>query len=155
MTGTPATPDGDAPLADRAYRAAAAAYLAAPHGWQAGVHAALAEVLDLLAREEEETVRCSVLATPTLAGMTERNRLVERFAGLLGPRTEATDVARPDILAEAVGESVLELIGSYVAERRVGELPDALPTATLLALTPFVGSDAAEELAGSASDQRR
>lgn len=155
MTGRPAAPEGDAPLADRAYRAAAAAYLAAPHGWEAGVHAALAEVLELLAREEEETARCAVLTAPTLAEMAERNRLVERFAGLLGPRGEATDVARPEVLAEAVGESVLELIGSYVAERRVAELPEALPTATLLALTPFVGSDAAEELAGSASDQRR
>jgi len=155
MTVERATPDGAAALAERAYRAAATAYLAAPHGWEQGVQAALGEVLDLLAREEAQTSGCAVLATPSLAAMTQRERLVERFVRLLGPSPATTGVAHPDVVAEAVGESVLELIGQYVTEDRVTELPEALPIATLLVLTPFVGSDAAERLATTRGDARR
>lgn len=147
--------DGDERLADLAYHAAARAYRAAGGDWEHGVSAALGELLDLLAAQQSQTERCTALAENSLEAIEQRGRLVARFADLLGPTTRTTNVARPAVVAEAVGHSVVELIGRYVAERRAAELPDALPIATLLTLTPFVGPDAAERLATSAVEERR
>lgn len=155
MSGERATLGGNPRFADRAYRAAANGYLADPHDWETAVHSALDELLRFLAREEEETARCAALASQTVTGLAERNQVVDRFVELLGPRPGTVEVAHPEVVAEAVGESVVELIRRYVEQNRVAELPDALPAATVLALTPFVGPETAEALALADGDRAR
>jgi hypothetical protein len=42
---------------------------------------------------------------------------------------------------------LFDLIRAHAVERRIESLPESLPTATLIALSPFVGSEQAEQLA--------
>lgn len=139
----------DDSFADRAFRVAANAYDASSEGWEWATRAALAELLAFLARQPEQTETCmAVDPGEHRAALMHRDRVVERFAALLRPGFAIPPQPPPPVVAEAIGGGILELIRIYVEERRVDDLPSALPSATLIALTPFVGSERAERLAG-------
>jgi hypothetical protein len=141
------TPLDGGTFADRAFRVATDAYAASPASWERSVQSALAELLAFLAGESEQTEGCVALAPGGHPGTLEhREELVERFATLLSPGFE-TPQPPPPIVAEAIGGAILELVRIHVKERRVDDLPSALPTATLIVLTPFVGPKQAGELA--------
>lgn len=130
----------DEPFADRAFRVAADAYAAAPAGWERAIQSALAALLAFLARQPEQTETCVAIAPGAdRAALARRDEVVERFSTLLDPGFAIPPERPPSIVAEAIGGSILELIRIYVEERRVDDLPSALPNATLIALTPFVG----------------
>jgi hypothetical protein len=133
---------------DRAFRAAADAYVACPASWERATRSALAELLAFLARQPEQTETCVAISPGDHpAALVRRDEVVERFAALLRPGFGIPPQPPPSVVAEAIGGGILELIRIHVEERRVEELPDALPSATVLALTPFVGPERAEQLA--------
>lgn len=138
----------DEPFADQAFRIAAEAYAASPAGWERAIRSALAELLAFLAREPEQTATCLAIGPGEHpAALVHRDEVVERFTTLLGPGFAMPREPPPPVVAEAIGGGILELIRIHVEERRVDDLPSALPSATLIALTPFVGPEHAERLA--------
>lgn len=130
---------------DEAFTVAAEAFVGAAGGWAEAVHAALAALLDHLAAAPARSRSCLTETDPAAADRRDRN--LERFAELLEPGYELADPRPPAIAAEAVTGGIFELIRSYALEDRVDALPYALPVATVIALTPFVGSDRAERTA--------
>lgn len=138
----------DSSFANRAFRVAADAYQASPAGWAPAIRSALAELLAFLADQREQTETCVAIAPGEHpAALARRDEVVEQFTSLLDPGFAIPAQPPPPVVAEAVGGGILELIRIHVEERRVGDLPSALPHATLIALTPFVGAKRAGELA--------
>lgn len=134
--------------ADQAFAAAADAFASSPGGWPESVHAALARLLEFLAGSPAMTRMFAVEALHTGApALTRLDRALDRFAELFEPGYELADPPPPPVTTEAVSGSVFELVRGHAAEHRLEELPLALPTATVVTLTPFVGAAEAERIA--------
>jgi hypothetical protein len=138
----------DEPFADRAFRLATAAYAASAASWERGIQSALAELLAFLARQPEQTQTCVAIASNEHPAVPMyRDQVIGRFTTLLSPGFAIPLKPPPPVVAEAIGWGILELIRIHVEERRIEDLPNALPDATLIALTPFVGPAGAEQVA--------
>jgi len=146
-------PTGES-FADEAYAVTVDAYGRSPDRWERAVPAAIARLFGFLADRADQTKEC-ILADHG-AGSTalaRRDRVIARFTALLEPGFEAAEVPPPPVVAEAIGGGIYELVRSHVLERRLQELPAAVPSATVVVLTPFMGSDRANELARSENVQ--
>lgn len=136
--------------AEQAFAASADAYMQTPGGWAEAVHAALAQLLDFLAGSPELTRMCIVDALYAGSPALERrDRVLARFADFLEPGYAESPDPPPEVVSEAISGGVYELIRAHAVERRVESLPHSLPEATVIALSPFVGSEEAERLAAS------
>ncbi|HWM10674.1 MAG TPA: hypothetical protein VNO82_15075 [Solirubrobacteraceae bacterium] len=150
MTSGGAAPPGGA-FADQAFAAAAGAYARTPGEWEQAIRAAIAELFGFLSRHRSQTLAC--MAGDGDAGreaLTDRDRVIARFATLLAPGFDAASAPPPPVVAEAIGGGIYELVRAYALERRLGELPDAVPDATVVALSPFLGAQGASAVAGAA-----
>lgn len=142
----------EAAFADQAFTAAADAYMRTPGNWELAVQAALAGLFEFLAAAPERTRACVVDALYSgRPGLERRDRLLERFSEFLEPGYAQSVDPPPDVVAEAVSGGVYELIRTHVVERRTERLLEALPAATVIALSPFVGSKEAERLAAASN----
>jgi AcrR family transcriptional regulator len=129
-------------LVERAYDA--------QHDWRYGVRAGLSALfgffagepafahmamIDVLAATERTTARAFKGATP--------------YAQMLhpGPGHTPGGVRVPEVTVQAIGGGLFELMLHHVLQRRVPELPVMVPRATYFALAPFVGAEAAGEVA--------
>jgi len=149
MTDGGASPPGQS-FADEAFAATADAYARAPGGWELAIQSAIAGLFDFLARRPAQTNACIVGdcgAGPD--ALARRDRTIDRFVALLRPGFARAAMPPPPIVADAIGGGIYELVRSHVLERRLGELPEAAPDATIVALAPFVGTDGAIELVSS------
>ena len=118
---------------------------AAHDDWRLAVRAGIGTLLSFLATEPAFARSALVdaqIATPRTA---ERARFaVDAFARLLVPGLEQTRGREPDpVTIEAVAGGVLELCVHYTLAGRIAELPELAPTATYVALAPFVGGEEA------------
>jgi hypothetical protein len=68
------------------------------------------------------------------------------FGELLAPGQEAAG-DMPGVTRTAVGGAVFTLATEAIAEGRTARLPELVPMATFIALAPFIGADAAAEVA--------
>jgi hypothetical protein len=135
---------------ERAYQAAADAYAHSQGGWPQAVQAALAGLLDFVADEPAASHTCLVEGYGSGALTLERRDwILERFADFLKPAYEEDSDSPPAVVAEAVSGGVFELIRAHAVERGIESLPDALPEATLIVLSPFLGPAKAERLAAT------
>ena len=140
-------------FADQAFAAAADAYAATPESWELAVHAAITAVFVFLADRPAETKACIVGDCGSgPAALARRDRVLERFAGLLEPGFAEAVNPPPPVVAEAIAGGIYELVRCHVFERRLDLLPDAIPDATVVALSPFVGPADAIGLANSAKN---
>jgi hypothetical protein len=150
MTAGGAPPPA-APFADQAFAAAADAYARSSASWGVGVGAAIANLFSFLSSRPSQTTACIVGDYDTSkVALARRDRTVARFTALLQPGFEATPTPPPPVVAEAIGGGIYELVRSHVLEQRLDELPDAVPAATVVALSPFLGADFASEVADMA-----
>jgi len=134
--------------AEQALTASADAYMSSPGSWAEAVHAALAGLLDFLAGSPAMTRMCTVEALNAGSPALERrDRVLERFADFLEPGYAQRPDPPPTVVSEAISGGVFELIRAHAVERRIESLPQSLPEATVIALSPFVGSEQAERLA--------
>ena len=141
------------PFADRAFRVTVDAYVASAARWERAIPSALAGLLAFLAAQPEQTRTCIAVAPGEHpAALARRDQIVERFVTLLRPGFAIPAKPPPAVVAEAIGGGILELIRIHAEERRLEDLPSALPNATLIALTPFVGPEHAEQLAAGFGD---
>ncbi|HEX2161337.1 MAG TPA: hypothetical protein VHF88_05890 [Thermoleophilaceae bacterium] len=150
MSDGGAAPPDDT-FADQAFAVAADAYArSTSDSWERAVHAAIARLFGFLAERPLETRTCVVRdcgAGPRALG--QRDRAIDRFAQLLQPGFAAAATPPPPVVAEAITGGIYELVRSHVLERRLGELPDAVPDATIVALAPFLGTAGAIDLVDS------
>jgi hypothetical protein len=153
MTAGGARPPGDS-FADQAFAAAAAAYAATPQGWERAVRAAIAALFEFLVDRPTQTSAC--VAGEHAAGqdaLARRDQLIDRFVTLLRPGFAAADRSPPPVVAEAIGGGIYELVRSHVLERRLDRLTEAIPDATVVALSPFLGPADALEVAHATNVQ--
>jgi hypothetical protein len=74
---------------------------------------------------------------------------IAAFAKMLVPGVEEApgQSAAASVTVEAIAGGIFDLCLHYAFEGRIRELPDLLPSATYIALAPFLGSDAALRVA--------
>jgi AcrR family transcriptional regulator len=133
---------------EQALAVAANAYMKAPGSWVDGIHAALEALLESVAGSPALTRMCLVDVMhvgPT--ALERRDRALERFSDFLEPGYALSPDPPPSVVSEAISGSVYELIRSRAIERRVESLPESLADATVITLSPFVGSELAEQVA--------
>jgi hypothetical protein len=153
MTGGGASPPDDS-FADQAFAAAAEAYACAPGSWERAIGAAIAGLFDFLAERPGQTETCIVRDCGTgRAALARRDRTIARFADLLEPGFATAAAPPPPLVAEAIGGGIYEIVRSHVLERCLDLLPDAVPDATVVALSPFLGAAGAVALASAQSMQ--
>jgi AcrR family transcriptional regulator len=136
-----------------AFGAAAHAFLRAGGTWAEATRAALAGMLEVAAGAPALTRLCMTAAFHGSDRATERhNRAIELFSGFLETGSAATGERPLDarLTREMIAGGIFELIRAHVVEQRLDELPDALPSVTILTLTPFVGREEAGRIAGLA-----
>jgi AcrR family transcriptional regulator len=117
--------------------------------WRLAVRAGIAALFRFLATEPSFAhiaLLDAMIATPRTA---ERARIgVGAFARLLVPGAEQTHgLVPPAVTVEAIAGGLFELALHYALEGRIAELPELVPTATYIALAPFVGGEEAAQVA--------
>jgi AcrR family transcriptional regulator len=127
--------------------------------WRLGVRAGIAALFEFLAGEPafaHIALIDAMIATPLTA---ERSNVgVTSLAQMLVPaRDEAPgQSARPPVTIQAIAGGIYELCLHHALQGHIEELPQMLPSATYVALAPFIGSeDAARVAAGDDRRQRR
>ena len=111
-----------------------------PHAVQDGLHAFFAFMA-------LNPAVAALAGLEIFAGGIERHeRSLQRFQALLGPGFEAYPDTSP-IVAEAVGGSIAELLYQQLRENDPKRLFALAPAATFVALSPFVGVEAATAIA--------
>jgi hypothetical protein len=129
-------------FADEAFAATADAYAREPGGWENAIQAAIGGLFDFLADRPDQANACIVDdcgAEPR--GLAQRDRMLDRFAELLRPGFAAAPAPPPPVVAEAITGGIYELVRAHVLERRLSDLPAAVPDATIVALSPFKGAE--------------
>jgi hypothetical protein len=140
----------DSSFADEAFAAAASAYADARESWELAIRAGIAGLFGFLAARPQQTSACIVGGLRGGPGaLAGQDRLIERFAELLAPGFDVAPTPPPPIVTEAIGGGIYAIVRGYVLERRLDELPAAAPDATFVALSPFLGSANAVELANA------
>jgi AcrR family transcriptional regulator len=122
---------------------------AAQDDWRLAVRAGIAALFRFLATEPSFAhiaLLDAMIATPRTAA---RARIgVGAFARLLVPGAELTHgQVPPAVTVDAIAGGLFELALQYALEGRIAELPELVPTATYIALTPFVGGEEAAQIA--------
>jgi AcrR family transcriptional regulator len=130
----------------QSFAAALPAYQRAPD-WPHAVRAGLAALLAYLAAEPAwaQLSIVEVLAAGPLA-MERRDSALSLFEGLLGPGYELAPDVHP-VVAEAIGGAIYALMYEQIRDRGAHRLPELLPAAVIIALAPFVGTEAACKIA--------
>lgn len=138
---------------DVALRGVEHAYMDAGGEWTERMHAAIARLVDLAVANPRLTRLCTVeIFDAGQLGLDRRDRSMARFMRLceLGYAQVAPEGLSTRLVPQVVAGAVFELIRSHVVENRLEHLPEALPTATLIVLSPVVGRDEALRIAGAA-----
>jgi len=118
--------------------------------WPAQVAAAIRAGFEFAAADP---VAANLLTNEALArgrdGIARYHRLIEYAAGLLAPgRNESPEGALlPEILEYAIASGIATLVAQRVDQGRAGELPALIPDTVQFALTPYLGSGAARQIA--------
>ncbi len=134
-------------FADEAYAATAAAYARAPGEWEVAVREAIAGLFGFLSGRSGETNDCVAAEHARgLPAIAMRDHDIARFVALLQQDYEGPS-SPPAVVAEAIGGGIYEIVRSHALDRRLDELPASAPAATVIALSPFVGSERANEVA--------
>jgi AcrR family transcriptional regulator len=133
-------------LVERAYdaqpdwRYGVRAGIAALFGFLAGEPAfAHMAMIDVLAATERTTARAFKGAAP--------------YAQMLhpGPGHTPGGLRIPEVTVQAIGGGLFELMLNHALQHRMHELPVMVPRATYFALAPFIGAEAAGEVATGAT----
>lgn len=141
--------DSVATFTRQLFTAAATAFMSADGDGPRALHAALAAVLLGTARAPEMTYM-SVVELPRLGPPAhERHaRMVTLFAELLSAGFAAIDEPppNPETLSLCIGGGVWESVRRHAVERRLHELPEALPAISQVCVSTLYGIDEARRV---------
>jgi hypothetical protein len=118
--------------------------------WPEQVAAAIRAGFEFAAADPEAA---NLLTNRALAhgrdGIARYHRLIDYSAGLLVPGRELSPEGAllPEILETAVASGIATLVAQRVDQGRASELPTLVPDAVQFALTPYLGSEGARQLA--------
>jgi AcrR family transcriptional regulator len=141
----------------KAYASAERAYLAAGD-WQLGVRSGLAALFEFLAAEPSFAHLALVDALVATGRTAERANLgLDALARMLVPGLEQApgESPRAPVTIEAVAGGIFDLCLHYALQGRIEELPELVPSATYIALAPFLGSEEAARVASAQPSDRR
>jgi AcrR family transcriptional regulator len=114
--------------------------------WPERVHAGLRDLLDYLARRPEATYMTTVeLFAAGGRAQGRRDDTMDLFIGKLAPGAELPE--KTPVALEALAGALYTLFYSQIANEGAARLREILPTVTFVALAPFVGNEAAAEIA--------
>jgi len=133
----------------KALASALRAYSAAGE-WKLGVRAGIEALFEFLAEEPSFAHLALVDALFATARTAERSNIgIAAFAKMLVPGLEEApeQSAGSPVTIEAIAGGIFDLCLHYAFQGRIGELPELVPSATYIALAPFLGSDAAARVA--------
>jgi hypothetical protein len=122
------------------------AFLIADGEWPERMRAALARLLEVAATHQRHAELCTMrIFEAEQEGLDRRDVWMSRFMELCwaGYEQSGTAGAPTRLVAPIAAGAVFELIRSHAVEGRLAKLPDALPTATLIVLSPILGRDEA------------
>jgi AcrR family transcriptional regulator len=122
---------------------------AAQEDWRLAIRAGIGALFRFLATERsfaQIALLDGLIATPRTA---ERSHYgVSAIARMLVPTEEQTHgVVPPAVTVEAIAGALFELGLHYALAGKLAELPELVPTATYIALAPFVGGEEAALIA--------
>jgi AcrR family transcriptional regulator len=118
--------------------------------WRLGVRAGLRALFDFLAAEPSFAHIALVDALIATARTAERSYIgVDGLARMLVPGLEEAPGQSPraPVTIEVIAGGIFDLCLHYAFQGRIGELPELVPSATYIALAPFVGSKEAARVA--------
>ncbi len=122
------------------------AYEAHPDHWPCAIAAGLGALIDYLA---SEPAHAHLILVDTFGANPEaieiRNSAMHAFAAYLRPGYELAEQPVPAIAAEAVAGGIWQVLHHYIENDCIAQLPAAAPQLVYLALTPFLGPQAAAE----------
>jgi AcrR family transcriptional regulator len=136
---------------DRASRRALgvtlASFQAAP-SWPQAIRASLQTLLDFIAAHPEfaRLAFFEVLAAGPAARKRARARM-EGFSALLDPGFQQSEEPPPRIVSALVAGGAWGVIQFHIAQGATARLGELAPSLSYFALTPFIGADAAAEVA--------
>jgi AcrR family transcriptional regulator len=117
--------------------------------WRLAVRAGIAALFDFLASEPSFAhiaLLDALIATEHTAQRSSAG--VDAFAQMLAPGMEETGgAAPPPVTLEAIAGGLFEVCLHYALAGRIGKLPEAIPSATYIALAPFLGGEEAARIA--------
>jgi AcrR family transcriptional regulator len=138
----------------KALASAERAYTAAGE-WKLGVRAGVETLFEFLAEEPFFAHLALVDALVATARTAERANIgIASFAKMLVPGLEEApeQSAASPVTIEAIAGGIFDLCLHYAFQGRIGELPELVPSATYIALAPFLDSrEAARVAVGSAA----
>ncbi len=125
------------------------AFAEAP-SWRIGVRDGLCSLMSYLA-SEPAFARLSLMGTgvATPRAYEISNRGVAAYARLLTPGFEEAPKRKrpPQITVDAITGGLQEMFLHYAAQGRIEDLPELTADATYVALAPFIGAEAAAQVA--------
>lgn len=152
----PALDDGERLLAAYdeamgiALRALEETFVETDGSWAERMAAAIATLFELAAANPEQANLCVVeIFEAGGPGLERRDRWMSRFMRLCEAAYAHTDSpeAPTRLMPQVSAGAIFELIRTHVTDERLDRLPAALPTATLIVLSPMVGRDEARRVA--------
>ena len=120
--------------------------------WRQGVRGGLTALFNFLAGEPAfaHMAMIDVLAA-TERTSTRAFKGAAPYAHMLQPDPKHAPNGRPpEVMVHAIAGGLFELMLHHALQRRMHELPVMVPRATYFALTPFIGAQAAGEIATAA-----
>ena len=123
---------------------------AAESDWRLAVRAGMSALFEFLATEPAFAHIALVDALIATQRSAERSNVgVGAFARMLVPGLEETrePAGPPSIMVEAISFGIFDLCLHYALQGRIRELPELVPTATYIALAPFLGGEEAARVA--------
>lgn len=117
--------------------------------WRLAVRAGIDALFGFLASEAAFAHIALIDALTATAHTAERSKEgVGAFAQMLVPGLGKTrGFAPPAITVEAIAGGIFDLCLHYALSGRIGELPELVPSATYVALAPFLGGEEAARIA--------
>jgi AcrR family transcriptional regulator len=117
--------------------------------WRLAVRAGIAALFDFLASEPSFAHLALLDALIATEHTAQRSRAgVDAFAQMLAPGMAQTGgEPPPPVTIEAIAGGLFEVCLHYALAGRIGDLPEAIASATYIALAPFLGGEEAARIA--------
>lgn len=136
----------------RLFHRMADAFMSAGDDAPLALHRALATLLREIA-DAPETARLATVDLPSLGPLlhAQRDRALELFSTFLdvGLAALPEPPANPEAISLCIAGGLWETVRRYALERRLHELPDALPGMSYFCLSTFFGIEEALRVSGT------